>query len=113
MPFADFVSLHRELSEAPPFGSRSLLDRSPFVLRSSFVPPSFLLRSNLVTEAKKHRRDNEPERNKDSLNFRNQTFDYHEFNKRMSFRHISTDLASVVRLSALGRHMGLPLQAAV
>ena len=31
----------------------------------------------------------------------------------MSERHISTGLASVVRLSALGRHMGLPLQAAV
>ena len=31
----------------------------------------------------------------------------------MSERHISTGLASVVRLSALGRHMGLPLQVAV
>ena len=31
----------------------------------------------------------------------------------MSERHISTGLASVVRLSALGRHMGLPLQATV
>ena len=41
IPFADFVSLHRELSEAPPFGPRSLLERSPFVLRSSFVSPSF------------------------------------------------------------------------
>ena len=39
--FADLVSLHRELSEALPFGSRSLLERSPFVLRYSFVSPSF------------------------------------------------------------------------
>ncbi len=31
----------------------------------------------------------------------------------MSERHISTGLASVLRLSALGRHMGLPLQVAV
>ena len=82
MPFADVVSLHRELGEASPFGPRSLLERSPFVLRSPFAPPSFLLRSSLVTEAKKHRRDNEPERNQDSLNCRNQTFDYHEFYKR-------------------------------
>ena len=68
IPFADLVSLHRELSEAPPFGSRSLLERSPFVLRYSFVPPSFLLRSILVREAKKHRRDNEQKRNQDLLN---------------------------------------------
>ena len=51
IPFADLVSLHRELSEAPPFGSRSLLDRSPFVLRSYFVAPSFQVRSALVPEA--------------------------------------------------------------
>ena len=68
IPFADLVSLHRELSEAPPFGPRSLLERSPFVLRYSFVTPSFLLRSILVRKAKKHRRDNEQKRNRDLLN---------------------------------------------
>ena len=35
------------------------------------------------------------------------------FVRPMSERHVSTGLASVVRLSVLGRHMGLPLQAAV
>ena len=68
MPFADVVSLHRELGEASPFGPRSLLERSPFVLRYSFVTPSLLLRSILVREAKKHRRDNEQKRNQDLLN---------------------------------------------
>lgn len=51
LTLADLLSLHRDLREAPPFGSRSMFDRSPFVLRSSFVAPSFQVRSALVPEA--------------------------------------------------------------
>ena len=51
LTLADLLSLHRDLREVPPFGSRSMFDRSPFVLRSSFVAPSFQVRSALVPEA--------------------------------------------------------------
>ena len=116
---------------------RSVLVRCSKDLRSFSVPPSLFLRSSFA-QASSHKQRNIGETtNLREIRIHSTVLIKHltimnlirELNLRkcrnlpivgadqcvrpMSERHISTDLASVVRLSALGRHMGLPLQAAV
>ena len=116
---------------------RSVLVRCSIDLRSFSVPPSFILRSSFVRTSLQKRRNIGETTNLREIRIHSTFGIKHltimnlirELNLRkcrnlpivgadpcvrpMSERHISTDLASVVRLSALGRHMGLPLQAAV